>query len=214
MIRWLSRIGPGSVKYFDAEIGLHYNYFRDYEPATGRYVQSDPIGQFGGLSTYGYAQGTPLVRFDPNGLCTIVGQFPVKPTADWDIEVCPDGTDSCFGYAFPASITVDVTATGTISYSLSCTMICECGRNSYWSNDSDIVLRASAEIPLPIPRACKMIPERRAQIACMIAQYGNLAITLKQAEREAAKLFMAMSAARIAGLNATTLCELSRPPGT
>ncbi len=32
---------PG--QYFDAETGLHYNYFRDYNPVIGRYVQADPI---------------------------------------------------------------------------------------------------------------------------------------------------------------------------
>ena len=33
---------------FDADTGLHYNYFRDYDPWTGRYIQSDPIGLEGG----------------------------------------------------------------------------------------------------------------------------------------------------------------------
>ncbi|MDV3441543.1 RHS repeat-associated core domain-containing protein, partial [Pseudomonas otitidis] len=57
---------PGQIA--DAHSALYYNYFRDYDPETGRYVESDPIGLDGGLNTYGYVMGNPIYYTDTLGL--------------------------------------------------------------------------------------------------------------------------------------------------
>jgi RHS repeat-associated protein len=61
---------PG--QYFDIETGLHYNYYRDYDPQTGRYIESDPIGLGGGANTYGYVEQNPTLRVDPDGHMSVV----------------------------------------------------------------------------------------------------------------------------------------------
>jgi RHS repeat-associated protein len=56
-------------QYYDKERGTHYNINRDYNPVTGRYIQSDPIGLDGGLSTFAYVNGNPVMLVDLEGLC-------------------------------------------------------------------------------------------------------------------------------------------------
>jgi RHS repeat-associated protein len=71
---------PG--QYYDAETGLHYNTYRDYDPSTGRYVESDPLGFGGGqTSTFGYVGGNPLSHIDPFGLCDC--SLDPQKMADW-----------------------------------------------------------------------------------------------------------------------------------
>ena len=60
---------PG--QYYMPETGLFYNYFRDYDPQTGRYIESDPIGLGGGINTYAYVGNSPLKAIDPFGLMSI-----------------------------------------------------------------------------------------------------------------------------------------------
>lgn len=57
---------PG--QYADLESGLYHNFFRDYDPAIGRYVQADPIGQDSGANLYSYVLANPTGLIDPLGL--------------------------------------------------------------------------------------------------------------------------------------------------
>ena len=49
-IRQLRPLGTGMQldQYADRETGLHYNFFRYYEPDAGRFVNQNPIGLAGG----------------------------------------------------------------------------------------------------------------------------------------------------------------------
>ena len=67
---------PDSI--YDEETGLHYNYKRDYDPGTGRYIQSDPVGILGGINTYAYVGGNPIGFVDPLG----VARLNLKPLVD------------------------------------------------------------------------------------------------------------------------------------
>ena len=53
-------------QYFDKETGLHYNLMRYYEPDTGRFINQDPIGLWGGFNFFRFAPNTQS-RIDPSG---------------------------------------------------------------------------------------------------------------------------------------------------
>ena len=77
-------------QYFDSEVGISYNYFRDYDPSVGRYVQSDPIGLQGGMNTYGYVGANALGAVDPLGLMSVVPKV-IK----LGVDLCKANPKSC-----------------------------------------------------------------------------------------------------------------------
>lgn len=87
---------PG--QYYDGETGSHYNYNRDYHPATGRYMESDPIGLMGGIDSYTYARDNFLRFADPLGLCPQTPEptpAPAAPTPPVTTPTGPVPTGNC-----------------------------------------------------------------------------------------------------------------------
>ncbi len=90
---------PG--QYYDAETETHYNYFRDYDPVTGRYQTSDPIGLYGGQNTYAYVFASPLQAIDPLGLdveVLIGGPYGDTPYGHVALRVTGPGYDYVYDY--------------------------------------------------------------------------------------------------------------------
>ncbi|MFJ8661311.1 putative T7SS-secreted protein [Streptomyces sp. NPDC093795] len=82
---------PG--QYFDPESGLHYNYFRYYEPESARYLSQDPLGLIPAPNASTYVQN-PYTWADPLGLspCPLGSLAEVKARALREAGV-PEGRE-------------------------------------------------------------------------------------------------------------------------
>ena len=68
-------------QYADRETGLHYNFFRYYEPDAGRFVNQDPIGLRGGNNLYTFAPNVQM-SIDPLGLAAMDIPLPANPASE------------------------------------------------------------------------------------------------------------------------------------
>jgi RHS repeat-associated protein len=142
---------PG--QYRDAETGLFYNTFRDYDPQTGRYVQSDPIGLAGGINPYLYGRGSPLSYVDPLGLETAViyGRPSAgNPFGHVAIAFSGEGVYS-FGTSTPLGSSLVTYLSNQASYRGSEVLIL----NTTPAQERRMIeeLRRMVNIPLPDPRS-------------------------------------------------------------
>ncbi len=82
-------------QYYDGETGLHYNWFRYYDPQTGRYLRTDPIGFFGGdLNLYAYVGSDPNIWIDPWGLARYYVNYTIK---SYGVVIAPVGMTTIKG---------------------------------------------------------------------------------------------------------------------
>ena len=104
-----SDLFPG--QQYEGYGGYVYNWMRDYEPWTGLYLQSDPLGLGGGLARYTYVWGNPTSFVDSTGLMG-GGAGNSRVTNDWGLFVeawwknVKDTNNAIFGLAAPTVATL------------------------------------------------------------------------------------------------------------
>ena len=78
-----------SSKEWNANSGLYYYLYRLCDPNLQRWLNRDPIGEFGGINLYGFVANCPLMRVDSNGRKWISTGKPPPP--DTPTVVCKGG---------------------------------------------------------------------------------------------------------------------------
>jgi hypothetical protein len=83
-------------------VGTYQNYFRDYDPAVGRYVEADPVGLYGSQNLYTYVRDEPTMATDRLGLIDPYKNRPRPPKPyNFPGSSCgPDGDPNNYASSF------------------------------------------------------------------------------------------------------------------
>jgi RHS repeat-associated protein len=149
--------------YRDKETGVLYNYQRDRDPSSGRYLESDPLGLAGGINTYAYAENNPLLNADPMGLyCETLGTIDiprwrvnlgsrstatpwqlfmvvVSPTASRLLRGFPGGRVDCYAKRQVIETTTYGTRVTRISWGYCMDDDCQM-QITFWNRSQDLLL--------------------------------------------------------------------------
>ena len=187
---------------------LFYNYYRTYDPSTGRYLEPDPIGLDGGFNTYAYVAANPLSHVDQFGL-EITGEWLKKPFVDriivwdrldWDISIGEPRL-------IPPSMRIyDVTfekVTAVFAYSILCKDSEDCEK-SEWIISDEVEISG----PVTVPYRVGILDFARGNAAIL-----NKIIKLVKAGKKALEYKWIYDAYRKIG-DPTLICILSKGSGT
>jgi RHS repeat-associated protein len=129
---------PGQL--MQAESGLYYNWNRQYDPTTGRYTQTDPLGLVDGSSRYAYVNNDPLQQVDPTGRLAIAA----PAVAGWVYGLLGGAVGAIIGHevwphVFPSDIVSDSAPSGdfcSVNLNLSLNNLLSERPRGFWPADT------------------------------------------------------------------------------
>ncbi len=198
---------PG--QYFDGETGLSYNYFRDYDSGIGRYVQSDPIGLQGGVNTFGYAFGNPVLLFDPLGLA-VQGFWEEAPHIR-GIDVSRPRFNGISDWAISLTFHTE----GDIRYRIRCEKD-ECPEDEIWYIDKAHSFETDVNVNIPLSGDEKFLAFcgtskkfKRAKILCKVLVASiKLGTAAGEARQEAFNYYDWLTKLMHQNIDPTVICQL------
>ena len=118
---------------YDGASGLNYNYFRNLDTGSGRYMESDPVGLVAGVSTYGYVSGSPLIWADMYGLL----QWTLLPV-QWNSGTATGALTRTYPGARQSEFRDNTLARTTMDWNISAR--CTCSAGGYSLDEFDVSL--------------------------------------------------------------------------
>ena len=135
-----------TAKSFDSDVDAYYFPFRYYYPNMSRWISSDPYGIINGPNTYVYVGESPIIRYDPLGLC-----YP--PFCYWDPTNGDDDID------FAVAATIFCTKGACIAGAKSWFILQEQGQSTVCS----IWEHICAQLPKDMRKECRKLKDKVCQ---------------------------------------------------
>jgi RHS repeat-associated protein len=195
--QFANAVGLAGAQYY-------YNYYRDYDDATGRYIQADPIGLNGDPNPYAYAMGNGLRYSDPTGEfvpLAIVAGIAIGAGIDLGMQLFANGGDlGCVNW-FQVGVSG---ALGAFGGELLVPTLRLTKGSMMFANVSKRIRRAENLVKKPIDLHHGILPRRWENFGPMARNFVNHPANLRAMPRQAHRALHGSEnpLARLAGLPA------------
>ena len=144
-------------------------------------MTSDPIGLDGGLNTYGYVGGNPLLLVDRLGL-EATGEWIESPSrGGLEVSFSCSG-EGCISLSSPELMVMNIQGTAKLTWKVRCTEE-DCYEDRQWDINGSVTFRGGRSVAVPLP-LCMLPLGPKYKKACIAAVTAALLIRVPKVKKE------------------------------